>query len=177
MSALAITGTMFTLSCSLFINSTSSGFRPCPDGAMKCRQQCTRESGTSVRYTRLSAFRYSSYRDSMYSITGCQLTVQSTDTGTTGHCWYLHTADEYRQSDSSVRSGRAIRPKQIRASAAHKPADHVRAHDSQSRADSRHTQAHVTRRLEGSVAPPQLPPPLTNCCCRPRLQSQACRPP
>lgn len=73
-SALAITGMMLTLSPSRCINSTSRGLRPCPLGAMKYRQQCTRVSGgAALRVTRDSAFKNSSYFDSTKSIIGCQL--------------------------------------------------------------------------------------------------------
>lgn len=34
-SALAMTGTMFTLLCIAFIKATSKGFNPCPKGEMK----------------------------------------------------------------------------------------------------------------------------------------------
>ncbi len=59
-SAFAIIGIIFTLSCSLCMNSTSNGFRPWPDGAIKYKQQCTRVSEIGFLFTRLSAFKYSS---------------------------------------------------------------------------------------------------------------------
>ena len=72
-SAFAMTGIMLTLSWRRCINSTSNGFKPWPEGATKYRQQCTRLSGICRLTTRLSAFRNSSYFDSIYSITGTQL--------------------------------------------------------------------------------------------------------
>ncbi|KFM57138.1 hypothetical protein X975_18388, partial [Stegodyphus mimosarum] len=65
LSALATTGIILTLSCNLFINSTSRGFNPCPEGAIKYRQQCTLVSGEKLLCTRDSAFKYSSYLFSM----------------------------------------------------------------------------------------------------------------
>lgn len=59
---------------------SSSGTDPCPDGAMKYRQQCTLLSGISLLLTRDSALRKSSNLLSMWSVTGCQLS----DTHT--HC-------------------------------------------------------------------------------------------
>lgn len=64
---------MLTLSCSRCMNSTSRGLSPCPEGAMKYRQQWTRLSGIWRLITLDSAFKNSSYLDSMYSITGFQL--------------------------------------------------------------------------------------------------------
>lgn len=73
-SAFAMTGIILTLSPSRCMNSTSSGLRPWPLGAMKYRQQCTRVSGgAALRVTRDSAFRNSSYFDSTKSMIGCQL--------------------------------------------------------------------------------------------------------
>lgn len=43
------------------MNSMSKGLRPWPDGAIKYKQQCTRESEIGFLFTQLSAFRYSSY--------------------------------------------------------------------------------------------------------------------
>lgn len=40
-SAFAITGIMLTLSCKRLINSTSRGFNPWPDGAIKYKHVCT----------------------------------------------------------------------------------------------------------------------------------------
>ena len=64
---------MLTLSHSRCMNSISSGFNPCPDGAMKYRHTCTRESGMAIRWTRDSAVRYSSYLFSTNSTMGTQL--------------------------------------------------------------------------------------------------------
>lgn len=96
-SALAIKGMIFTLSCRRFINSTSNGLSlkysrnqirqskndksvnsvqityPWPLGEMKYKQQCTLLSGLNLRFTRDSAFKNSSYLASINWIMGSQL--------------------------------------------------------------------------------------------------------
>lgn len=86
-SALAMTGIMLTLSQSLCINSTSSVFSPCPDGAMKYRQVWTRLSVIALRWTRDSAVRYSSYLDSTNSMTGTQLKLRILFSIKKPHCY------------------------------------------------------------------------------------------
>lgn len=72
-SALAMTGMMLTLSQRRCMNSTSSGFSPWPDGAIKYKHVWTRLSDKAFRWTRDSAVRYSSYFDSTNSMIGTQL--------------------------------------------------------------------------------------------------------
>lgn len=57
------------INCAEFVFQT----HPCPEGAMKYRQQWIRLSGICRLFTRDSEFRKSSNLLSMWSMTGCQL--------------------------------------------------------------------------------------------------------